>query len=84
MLISHTWSGEPPSAEPFMLGDEANEGSGSGRSYPDDDAAYDAEGSGEGSGNDKIGTTDLLYYYILFLTAAPRLFRYSKILAMIA
>lgn len=40
-----------------MQGDEAgDEGSGSGRSYTDDDAAYDAEGSGEeGSGVEGLG-----------------------------
>lgn len=40
-----------------MQGDEAGEeGSGSGRNYPDDDAAYDAEGSGEeGSGDADSG-----------------------------
>lgn len=44
-------------AEAFMQGDEAGEeGSGSGRSYPDDDTTYDSEGSGEeGSGSPEGG-----------------------------
>ncbi|XP_045761405.1 division abnormally delayed protein isoform X2 [Maniola jurtina] len=52
LLVSHSWGGSAPAAEAFMQGDEAgDEGSGSGRSYSEDDAAYDAEGSGEeGSG----------------------------------
>lgn len=56
MLVSHSW-GAAPAAEAFMQGDEAgDEGSGSGRSYTDDDAAYDAEGSGEeGSGAQDVG-----------------------------
>lgn len=51
LLMSHASAGETQ-PEAFMQGDEAGEeGSGSGRSYPDDDAAYDSEGSGdEGSG----------------------------------
>ncbi|XP_014357167.2 division abnormally delayed protein [Papilio machaon] len=57
LLVSHSW-GTPPAAEAFMQGDEAgDEGSGSGRSYTDDDAAYDAEGSGEeGSGAQDVGS----------------------------
>lgn len=56
MLVSHSWASSP-TAEAFMQGDEAgDEGSGSGRSYTDDDASYDAEGSGEeGSGSEGIG-----------------------------
>lgn len=54
LLMSHTRSGESQ-AEAFMQGDEAGEeGSGSGKSYSDDDASYDAEGSGEGSGSQEI------------------------------
>ncbi|XP_046970578.1 division abnormally delayed protein [Vanessa cardui] len=58
LLVSHSWGGSAPAAEAFMQGDEAgDEGSGSGRSYTDDDAAYDAEGSGEeGSGAEGIGS----------------------------
>ncbi|XP_068628367.1 division abnormally delayed protein [Battus philenor] len=57
LLVSHSW-GSAPAAEAFMQGDEAgDEGSGSGRSYTDDDAAYDAEGSGEeGSGAQDVGS----------------------------
>ncbi|CAK1600141.1 unnamed protein product [Parnassius mnemosyne] len=57
LLVSHSW-GSAPAAEAFMQGDEAgDEGSGSGRSYTDDDAAYDAEGSGEeGSGEEDVGS----------------------------
>ncbi|KPI93534.1 Division abnormally delayed protein [Papilio xuthus] len=57
LLVSHSW-GAAPAAEAFMQGDEAgDEGSGSGRSYTDDDAAYDAEGSGEeGSGAQDVGS----------------------------
>ncbi|XP_004923003.1 division abnormally delayed protein isoform X1 [Bombyx mori] len=53
LLISHAGTGGAQ-AEAFMQGDEAGEeGSGSGRSYPEDDGSYDAEGSGEeGSGSD--------------------------------
>ncbi|XP_045529970.1 division abnormally delayed protein isoform X2 [Pieris brassicae] len=56
LLVLHSWSGNLPAAEAFMQGDEAgDEGSGSGRLYTDDDAAYDAEGSGEeGSGTPDI------------------------------
>ncbi|XP_022120815.2 division abnormally delayed protein isoform X2 [Pieris rapae] len=56
LLVSHSSSGNLPAAEAFMQGDEAgDEGSGSGRLYTDDDAAYDAEGSGEeGSGTPDI------------------------------
>lgn len=48
-----------------MQGDEAgDEGSGSGRSYTDDDAAYDAEGSGEeGSGVEGLGKIE---YFLNF------------------
>ncbi|KAG6455532.1 hypothetical protein O3G_MSEX009267 [Manduca sexta] len=55
LLMSHTGTGEVQ-AEAFMQGDEAGEeGSGSGRSYSDDDASYDAEGSGEeGSGTQDV------------------------------
>lgn len=58
LLVSHSWGGSAPAAEAFMQGDEAgDEGSGSGRSYNEDDAAYDAEGSGEeGSGLQESGT----------------------------
>ncbi|KAJ0181359.1 hypothetical protein K1T71_003444 [Dendrolimus kikuchii] len=51
LLMSHAGASESQ-AEAFMQGDEAGEeGSGSGRSYPEDDATYDTEGSGEeGSG----------------------------------
>lgn len=53
--MSHTRSGESQ-VEAFMQGDEAGEeGSGSGKSYSDDDASYDTEGSGEGSGFQEIG-----------------------------
>lgn len=57
LLISHSGANDAQ-AEAFMQGDEAGEeGSGSGRNYPDDDAAYDAEGSGEeGSGLEETGT----------------------------
>ncbi|CAH2068977.1 unnamed protein product, partial [Iphiclides podalirius] len=57
LLVAHSW-GSAPAAEAFMQGDEAgDEGSGSGRSYTDDDAAYDAEGSGEeGSGAQDVGS----------------------------
>ncbi|XP_032523891.2 division abnormally delayed protein [Danaus plexippus] len=55
LLVSH-W-GSMTAAESFMQGDEAgDEGSGSGRSYTDDDATYDAEGSGEGSGDEFVGS----------------------------
>ncbi|XP_041973686.1 division abnormally delayed protein [Aricia agestis] len=59
LLVSHSYKS---SADSFMLGDEAgDEGSGSGRSYTDDDAAYDAEGSGEeGSGAVDIGTRTMI------------------------
>lgn len=45
-----------------MQGDEAGEeGSGSGRNYPDDDAAYDSEGSGEeGSGLQESGKSTVI------------------------
>ncbi|CAH2262225.1 jg26838 [Pararge aegeria aegeria] len=58
LLVSHSWGGSAPAAEAFMQGDEAgDEGSGSGRSYNEDDAAYDAEGSGEeGSGIEETGS----------------------------
>ncbi|XP_063373347.1 division abnormally delayed protein [Cydia amplana] len=57
LLASNTWS-RAPAAEAFMQGDEAGEeGSGSGRSYAYDDAALDAEGSGEeGSGHVAVGS----------------------------
>ncbi|XP_045529968.1 division abnormally delayed protein isoform X1 [Pieris brassicae] len=59
LLVLHSWSGNLPAAEAFMQGDEAgDEGSGSGRLYTDDDAAYDAEGSGEeGSGTPDIAVS---------------------------
>ncbi|XP_023933979.1 division abnormally delayed protein [Bicyclus anynana] len=58
VLVSHSWAGSVPAAESFMQSDEAgDEGSGSGRSYSEDDATYDAEGSGEeGSGEQEAGS----------------------------
>lgn len=52
------------SAEAFMQGDEAGEeGSGSGRSYPED---YDSEGSGDDGSGDHEGRKYLVIQVKLF------------------
>lgn len=71
-MITHAGTGDAQ-AEAFMQGDEAGEeGSGSGRNYPDDDATYDSEGSGEeGSGGNDPGKYILVDSYPYLLLFFP-------------
>lgn len=63
LLVTYSRSKEL-SAEAFMQGDEAGEeGSGSGRSYPED---YDSEGSGDDGSGDHEGRKYLVIQVTIF------------------